>query len=228
MQLLTGLDSTFAKYFSRDAADCLEPLSVENVHGDPKFAMHYIYRYLILVLWVVWVLYWKLAAINVKLTTRRESIRSRITHIAPLVAAFLLLSWPDEWGSILFQTFLPQSYLTFWTGTALVVMGLGFTVWARLVLGRNWSGTVTIKKDHELVQAGPYRWVRHPIYTGLLLAFFGTALALGEWRGLLACCLALAAFVIKLRIEERWMTELFGPAYLHYQKRVRRLVPLVW
>ena len=190
--------------------------------------MNHVYRWLIPALWISWSLYWKVAAFNVKPTARHESIASRMSHILPLMLAALLLFWRDMPENPLFALVWPRSPATFWGGVAIIVAGFTFTIWARRVLGRNWSGTVTIKAGHELIQTGPYRWVRHPIYTGLLLAFAGTAVAVAEWRGLLSCALALVAFVIKLRIEERWMTEVFGPAYDQYRQRVRGLIPFVW
>ena len=125
------------------------------------------------------------------------------------------------------RTKLPDAPATFWSGFAIVVLGLAFTVWARIVLGRNWSGIVTVKQDHELVTKGPYRWVRHPIYTGLLFAFAGSAIARGEWRGVLAVVIVLAGFWRKLKLEERWMIETFGDAYLRYREKVRALIPFV-
>jgi len=104
-------------------------------------------------------------------------------------------------------------------------LGLALTVWARMHLGANWSGTVTVKQDHELVRSGPYAWVRHPIYTGLLLMLAGTALALGEWRGVLALLIAFAALWRKLKLEERWMRETFGTAYDDYRRSVKALLP---
>jgi protein-S-isoprenylcysteine O-methyltransferase Ste14 len=102
---------------------------------------------------------------------------------------------------------------------------LAFAVWARRHIGSNWSGTVTVKTDHVLVRTGPYGWARHPIYTGLLTAILGTAIARGDLRGLLGVVLCTIAFVIKLRIEERWMREVFGEEYRRYSKEVPALVP---
>ena len=85
------------------------------------------------------------------------------------------------------------------------MLGLAFSVAGRVWLGDNWSGTVTLKQDHELIRSGPYRWVRHPIYTGLLLAILGSAIALGEWRGLVALALVAVAFLRKVAIEERFL-----------------------
>ena len=106
-----------------------------------------------------------------------------------------------------------------------MVGGLSFCVWARRVLGRNWSGIVTVKEGHELVREGPYRMVRHPIYTGLVLAFAGMALVDAQWRGVLAVAIGVGAFWRKLRLEERWMTEIFGQRYVEYREHTKALIP---
>jgi protein-S-isoprenylcysteine O-methyltransferase Ste14 len=103
--------------------------------------------------------------------------------------------------------------------------GLSFTVWARLRLDTNWSGAVQVKAAHALVRTGPYRWVRHLIYTGMLAALLGNAIAVDQWRGLLAFGIVLAGFVYKLRLEERWMIETFGDAYVEYRKHSKALIP---
>jgi len=105
--------------------------------------------------------------------------------------------------------------------------GHSFAWWARLHLGKLWSGRVTRKEGHRVVDTGPYALVRHPIYTGLLLAFVGSALARGEWRGVLAVLIVLAALWRKLRLEEKWMREQFGENYQQYSRRVAALVPFV-
>ena len=122
---------------------------------------------------------------------------------------------------------MPIDRWTFWGGAVLTLAGLLVTVWARVHLGRNWSGTITVKQDHELITSGPYRLVRRPIYSGLLLAFMGGALARGEWRGIVAVVLTFWAFWWKLRTEEQWMREQFGLAYEEYAHRVAALVPFV-
>ena len=93
-------------------------------------------------------------------------------------------------------------------------------------LGRNWSGTVTVKENHELIRSGPYAIVRHPIYTGLLLAVLGTAIVFGEWRGLLAFCFLTIALLLKLQREERFMEESFPDTYPSYRAQVPALIPL--
>ncbi|HVT32998.1 MAG TPA: isoprenylcysteine carboxylmethyltransferase family protein [Rhodanobacteraceae bacterium] len=177
-------------------------------------------------MWVAWAIYWYVAARNAKADARREHYALRLAHILPLVVAALLL-WIPVFPGVLGKRFLPATPAVFWVGAALVAIGLGLAIRARRVLGRNWSGIVTVKEDHELVREGPYRWVRHPIYTGLLAAFAGSAIARGEWRGLVAVALVFAAFWFKLRREERWMIETFGAAYLRYRAEVRALIPFV-
>jgi len=189
--------------------------------------MHLIYRYAIPAMWLVWVFYWWVASRDVKVVVRREPLASRLLHIVPLVIAVMLLSGRSTSTSLLGRRFLPLAQWPFWLGFLLTAAGVLFSVWARLHLGRNWSGTVTIKQDHELITTGPYALARHPIYTGLLLAFLGSAVAIGEWRGIVALALATGALWRKLRLEERWMREQFGPAYEAYMKRVAALLPFV-
>ena len=95
-------------------------------------------------------------------------------------------------------------------------------------LAGNWSGTVTLKQDHELVRSGPYALVRHPIYTGILLATIGAVVANDRWSAVLALALMAAAFLRKIATEERFMAEAFGPAYADYRRATARLVPYVW
>jgi protein-S-isoprenylcysteine O-methyltransferase Ste14 len=102
----------------------------------------------------------------------------------------------------------PQLWITN-LGIAITAAGLLFAIWARAYLGGNWSGTVTVKVGHQLIRTGPYRWVRHPIYSGMILAMIGTALSLGQLRGLTAVVLLWIGFTIKSRIEERFMTATF-------------------
>jgi protein-S-isoprenylcysteine O-methyltransferase Ste14 len=136
------------------------------------------------------------------------------------------LLWGDRVPlAILNQRLFPWSPWQFWVAAIITAAGMLFTVWARIHIGRNWSGVVTIKEGHELIDTGPYALVRHPIYTGLLVAIFGSALARGEWRGVLAVLIAWAALWRKLRLEERWMIERFGEQYEAYRRRVPALIP---
>ena len=176
-------------------------------------------------MWLSWVVYWVWASRHAKPSERRESIGSRLLHVLPLLLAVGLLWNKRIPVALLDERLLPWAPWEFWIAALITAAGLLFTVWARVYLGRNWSGVVTIKQGHELIDTGPYALVRHPIYTGLLVAFIGSAVALGEWRGLLAVLIAWAALWRKLRLEERWMTERFGDQYVAYCQRVPALVP---
>ena len=139
-------------------------------------------------LWLSWLFYWWRSARDVKPTSRQESGRDQVTYRLPLVLAILCLSAPGWIPQVFHRRFVPAGAPAQVAGLVLLAAGLGFTVWARRHLGRNWSASVVVKEDHALVRSGPYRQVRHPIYTGMLLAFLGTAVAVGEWRGLMVGC----------------------------------------
>jgi protein-S-isoprenylcysteine O-methyltransferase Ste14 len=189
--------------------------------------MRIVYAYLIPALWVAWCVYWWILARDVKPTRRIESAASRAGHVIPLAVAVMLLAIPTLPGGLLSGRILPATRLVFFTGAVLIAAGLAFSVWARARLGRNWSGVVTLKTDHELIRSGPYRIVRHPIYTGLLVAIIGSAIARGEWRGVVAVAIAAVALWRKLRLEERWLGETFGDAYAKYRAEVSALIPFV-
>jgi protein-S-isoprenylcysteine O-methyltransferase Ste14 len=184
-----------------------------------------ILQVIIPVLWSGWLLYWMAAARHVKPVRWQEPVASRTLHRVPLVLAGALLI-PGWLGSFMTVHVLPQGPFLPAVGAILVVAGLGFATWARRHLGGNWSGVVTLKDDHSLIQTGPYRYVRHPIYTGLLLAFLGTAVAIGEWRGFLAVALALLGFWRKIHVEELAMRETFAE-YERYRQTTAALIPFV-
>jgi protein-S-isoprenylcysteine O-methyltransferase Ste14 len=189
----------------------------------------YLYRQVIAALWLAWILYWLWSAASTKTTQRRESRASRLSHVLPLLLGAWLIFQPRlylpglPWLS---RPLLPASDARCLVALLLVAAGLAYAVWARVHLGGNWSGSVTQKEQHELIRTGPYAQVRHPIYTGLLLALLGSALACGEPRALAGLAIVVLAFVRKLRIEERFMGELFPQQYARYRAEVPALVPL--
>lgn len=180
---------------------------------------------IIAALWFAWLLYWIVAAADVKPTRWRETTASRLLHRLPLGFAALLFL-PPPLAPIMTGRCLPPGPLFPALGAILVAVGLSFATWARRHLGANWSGSVTLKENHSLIQTGPYKYVRHPIYTGMLLAFVGSAVAIGEWRGILAVALALLAFLHKIRVEEVGMRKTF-PEYEQYRRTTAALIPFV-
>ena len=174
-------------------------------------------RNLILAMWVVWGLYWVVAAGSAKPVRRREPVFWRSALIAQALLTAVLLG-PRRLPGELGRQVIGGGWIRFWIAVGLIAAGLAVAIWARCVLGGNWSGTVTLKVAHELVRAGPYRWIRHPIYGGVLLMILGTALASGRIQGLLAFLIAFIALYLKSRVEERWMETEFPGSYSHYKK----------
>jgi protein-S-isoprenylcysteine O-methyltransferase Ste14 len=189
--------------------------------------MRWVYDYLFPVMWVAFLVYWQVMSAKVKATQRLEPAASRIVRVIMFGTAIALLwkPWiPLPW---LYWHIIPVGFWPFWVGAAMTAAGLLFAVWARIHLGCNWSRSVTIKEDHELIVSGPYALVRHPIYTGILTGFLGTAIALTEVRGVLALVLITISLWAKMRMEEKFMRDQFGATYVNYSKRVAALVPFV-
>ena len=187
--------------------------------------MSLIHNYLFLALWLSYVAYWWAMSANLKPTELSEPTQSRLRRLGLMLCAIVLLALPSVPLTLLNDRVLPRDVWCFWLGAALTAAGLLFSIWARHHLGTNWSQAVTVKHDHELIVTGPYSIVRHPIYTGLLLAFIGSAIARAEWRGLFAVVLVLVALWRKLKLEEKWMRTRFGDSYEAYSRQVAALVP---
>jgi protein-S-isoprenylcysteine O-methyltransferase Ste14 len=177
--------------------------------------------------WGAVLAYWAWSAHAAKPTEQIEPRALRLlAYWLPLGIAFWLLG-PGEWfgHGVLREQFVPHALPVYAVGAALCLAGAALAIWSRWLLGSNWSSVVALKQDHELVEAGPYRLVRHPIYSGLLLLFIGNALLVGDWRGVLAVAIVAASFWRKLRLEETWLSRRFGPRYRDYMGRTRALVP---
>jgi protein-S-isoprenylcysteine O-methyltransferase Ste14 len=177
--------------------------------------------------WLVFVAVWVLAARSTKRTVYREARVQRLRYWVLLVIACLLLIYGRELPYPLSLRIIPHATAIAWAAAPLCVAGLGFALWARVTLGRNWSGVVTLKEGHELVERGPYRFVRHPIYTGMLIMFFATALVQRHVAGFAGVLLMFASFWIKLGREEELMLQQFPERYAAYQLRAKRIIPFV-
>jgi protein-S-isoprenylcysteine O-methyltransferase Ste14 len=186
--------------------------------------MLWLYESFFPVVWIVFVLYWQIKAADTKATQRLEPAASRILRVLTFQIAIVLLSIPRIPLPIYVQLW-PSGYWPFWLGAALTVAGLLFGVWAREHLGSNWSRSVTIKQGHELITTGPYAVVRHPIYTGVLIGFFGMAIAISQVRGFLVFVLIFFVLWVKLRMEEEWMHSQFGETYATHARQTAALVP---
>ena len=176
-------------------------------------------------LWGGWLLFWLISARGNKQTVTRTSPLWRFIALAAVLV--VSLGW-RQFPEFFEQPLLPPSAVWAYIGLVLTACGLGFAIWARRVLGTNWSAMPSIKKDHELIQRGPYRLVRHPIYTGLLLAVFGTCLAEGRVGNLWVVGMVAVLLIVKLKMEEALLARQFPEAYLQYRRRVKALIPFLY
>ena len=178
-----------------------------------------------LIPWYVFVGYWVIAWLRVKRTKAREKSLDRLITLVVVVIAYNLLF--AQWLRIgpLRLRFLPEDPRIAWAGIAVTWLGVAVAVWARYCLGEYWSARVTLKEGHQLICTGPYGFVRHPIYTGMLLGAVGTALVVGEWRGVLAVVMLLAAHSRKAMREESMLTTEFGEEYTAYRQKTGFLFP---
>lgn len=155
----------------------------------------------------------------------REFRFYRWIRLLVLAVVFLLLFWNRTGISMLGENFLPTSMPAALVGFTAALVGLATAVWARISLGRFWSDKVVVQQDHQLIRTGPYSRMRHPIYSGVLLAVVGTAVLIGEWRGLLAFLLLLINYIIKARKEDQLLSQEFGPAFSDHAGRAGFLLP---
>ena len=170
--------------------------------------------------WAAFWLYWLVAAFSMKRGrvpwSRELGIRAVIVVVVILLLRLGVFRGhglsTDPWRAGL--------------GLALFFLGLGFAIWARVHIGRNWGTPMTQKDEPELVTSGPYHLVRHPIYSGILAAGVGTAVAL-SWLWLTAVALAGIYFIYSAAVEEHYLTERFPDAYPAYKRSTKMLVPLI-
>ena len=177
---------------------------------------------LIEAIWLVIGIVWALGALRLKPgVTRVYSNNTRALEIGLMVCAGVLLFSQSPLAPLLDALFLVPSNFTRSTGVALTAAGACLAIVARLYLAGNWSAMAAVRQGHQIVRSGPYAWVRHPIYSGGLLAAVGTALAFGQVRDLLALPLLSWGFWLKSRSEEQLLLQELGDDYAAY----RRLVP---
>ncbi|MER8700574.1 isoprenylcysteine carboxylmethyltransferase family protein [Mesorhizobium sp. M1273] len=175
-------------------------------------------------LWLLWVVSWAAAAFWADRAEKRAGFGVELPSRAVMVLGTILLFIPAHGYAGPLRLWTPN-LAEAWICVALIAAGLAFAWWARLHLGRLWSATVTAKAAHRVVDTGPYRLVRHPIYTGLLLAILATMAAKGTVWGVAGAILITVGIVMKARLEEHFLRGELGRAYDDYARRVPMLVP---
>jgi protein-S-isoprenylcysteine O-methyltransferase Ste14 len=178
-------------------------------------------------IWMVLCLYWIFSALRIKAVKSRESLVQRLGYMFPLALGLTLLFNSRAHYSWLGMRFAPDTTALAVSGVVLTAAGVAFAMWSRFVLGENWSSAVSIRKNHELIRMGPYRTMRHPIYTGMLMGLLGTALVVGEVRGLLALVILWLGFYRKARKEEAFLTREFGAKFEAHAQHTGMFLPRV-
>lgn len=180
-------------------------------------------RTAILVIWAAFWIYWLISAFNVKQSSGRRtgSRRARPVGLLIIVLGGVVIRNVNGSGSLTVHSPVLEA-----VGTIVFLSGLAFAVWARVHLGRNWGMPMTERAEPELVTSGPYRFVRHPIYTGILAGVLGTALAVNGYY-LLPLAVMMAYFAFSATVEERLLTASFPQAYPEYKTHTKMLIPFV-
>jgi protein-S-isoprenylcysteine O-methyltransferase Ste14 len=175
--------------------------------------------------WIAFVIYWAIKAAKTRATKVQEPSLSRSVVMLMLVGSYFFVFSQRARIGLLARRFVPNTLAVMAFGIALTWLGIIVAIWARHHLAEYWSARVSIKVDHQLIRTGPYARMRHPIYSGLLLATLGTALAIGEWRGLVALGLALIAYSLKAKREEAMLAGQFGSAFDEHCRHTGFLLP---
>jgi protein-S-isoprenylcysteine O-methyltransferase Ste14 len=225
-QVLVALvvGGTYALYVARNHTDSA-PHSFHDVlvhfeqNGFPPGIL------ISILMFVAFSIYWEQVGKKASAAKTSESWSSRGFHLALVSAAQILVLAPVPG---LRARFLPDSNALLIGALVLEAAFFLLAVWARQFLGRNWSGAVTTKVDHELIRSGPYSVVRHPIYSGILGVYLSLALVSGEIHGLIGVAIAFIAYWRKSRMEEQYLRGQFGAAYDAYQSETWAVIPGVW
>jgi protein-S-isoprenylcysteine O-methyltransferase Ste14 len=178
-------------------------------------------------IWIAFYAYWLISAWKTRSPVKRKlsGLSYFLYGIVWVALCIFLLTWfsPD----LMAVRVVPDSIGFTLVGLLITLAGLAFAIWARVHLGKNWSGMPTIREEHTITRTGPYRFVRHPIYSGILLGLIGTAIGIGYLIVFFCVILVFGLFVIKFRMEEKFLLEEFGEEYARYKQEVKALIPCV-
>ncbi len=182
----------------------------------------------VILCWVIFVIVWIAAAPRVKKVAAAQDVNWNLRFALIAIALILLMNGVPAISALAGVRLLPKRPEIGLLADALALIGLLVMLWARAIIGKNWSGEVVLRKDHELAMTGPYAYVRHPIYSGLLLLMLATAMAFGVVSGFVVFVTFFAVLLYKSRIEERFMAGHFPETYTAYMKKTKALVPFVF
>lgn len=174
--------------------------------------------------WLAFFVYWFLSALHVKKLKTKEPVRQRLAYLLGMVFAVLLL---DALAPRIFfrWRFIPRLPWVDFLAAALTVAGIAFAIWARAHIGQYWSATVALREGHQLIRTGPYAHIRHPIYSGALLALAGTCIYWGNYQAIVLFGVVLTGFMMKARKEEALLAREFGAAFEEHRKHTGFFLP---
>lgn len=176
--------------------------------------------------WIVFLLFWLISGFGAKRIARTEGRAGVVGRILLGVIGCVLLTFgQNPRMGVLAARFLPLRLWIAWLGAAMTCTGILFAIWARVHIGRYWSSSVALKDGHRLIRTGPYARIRHPIYTGVIFAIAGTAVAVGTYAALLAVAVFTVGFWIKARKEEALLVGEFGPAFDDHRRATGFFLP---
>jgi len=187
-----------------------------------------IFTWVTIYCWVLFCSYWFLLRNKTRKNIQGRTPRQRYLGVLGYVLIFSLLYSPLFVSGGFAGSILPVHYLLQGCGAALCIAGVGLCIWSRTILGRNWSGGVTAKQGHELIIKGPYRLVRHPIYSGFITALAGTCLVTGGLAAMVITGIYTLALCLKINSEEVLLRDIFPDSYEVYQQQTRKLIPYIW
>jgi protein-S-isoprenylcysteine O-methyltransferase Ste14 len=181
---------------------------------------------ILILLWVVFILYWILSSKKVKQTKyiKKTSLGGIIPRMILVLIIVLLFTTPFFSNHFIESNIYNQMF-----GLVICAFGIAFAIWARITLGENWSANpVELKKEHKLIITGPYKLVRHPIYSGVILGLLGTTIANLQLRILILFLLVTFGMILRSKMEEKLMSKQFGDDYLEYKKKSKFLIPKIF
>ena len=184
-----------------------------------------VWHYLIEVPWIVFCVYWVLGALKTRRTVSTEPFVARARHLLLEITGFSLLFLGSTGIGVLGEHIFQRTYATSVTGVALTWIGIALAIWARWHLGQYWSGRITLKQDHKLIRTGPYAHLRHPIYSGIILAAIGGTLTIDKWSCVAGVAAIGLAYLIKGKKEESVLAAQFGEEFEEHCRHTGFLIP---
>jgi protein-S-isoprenylcysteine O-methyltransferase Ste14 len=184
-------------------------------------------RYIWALFWGYWILSAAYTRSKVKKVSSGQKSIQWIFHLIFVILAFSITLY--EFKNLTFwREIIPHNLIVEYLGVIILLISLSFAIWARISLGRNWSGAIQMVEGQRLVRNGPYKYIRNPIYTGIVCGFFGTFITFGTTASLVGFIIILSTYIVKIDKEQRYLIEEFGEEYKKYISESWALIPFIF